>query len=312
MEMKKIHAYIITGVLLVSCAGGIGWHVCRNAQQAKENYAQSVRLLADGEYDEAQSLLEKLPADYQDKDALMRYSLAKQLEDLTDQYKQLQGIPADYSGEMSEVITVYKTEVEGKYQDYREEQARLAEERRQRQAAEEKERKSRIYPSYGTRESVLKYCALGTPTIEKCTDFDHLVARAQYKTYTYGTAGKPNSGKITVRYRFHHSNRFDDYTDYPSYNGYAASGYYFDAEGIRYDFDFEGTKRNTQVSPVKKNTGSAGRSSSSKGSQAGKNSTGSDPYDVYDYDDPEDFYYDWMDDFDGYEDAEDYWEEAQE
>ena len=34
----------------------------------------------------------------------------------------------------------------------------------------------------------------------------------------------------------------------------------------------------------------------------------SDPYDVYDYDDPEDFYYDNEDDFDGYEDAEDYWE----
>lgn len=35
-----------------------------------------------------------------------------------------------------------------------------------------------------------------------------------------------------------------------------------------------------------------------------------DPYDVYDYWDPEDFYYDWEDDFDGYEDAEDYWYEA--
>lgn len=35
-----------------------------------------------------------------------------------------------------------------------------------------------------------------------------------------------------------------------------------------------------------------------------------DLYDVYDYDDPEDFYYDNEDDFDGYEDAEDYWEDA--
>ena len=35
-----------------------------------------------------------------------------------------------------------------------------------------------------------------------------------------------------------------------------------------------------------------------------------DLYDVYDYDDPEDFYYDNKDDFDGYEDAEDYWNEA--
>lgn len=35
-----------------------------------------------------------------------------------------------------------------------------------------------------------------------------------------------------------------------------------------------------------------------------------DPYDVYEYDDPEDFYYDWMEDFWDYEDAEDYWEDA--
>lgn len=34
-----------------------------------------------------------------------------------------------------------------------------------------------------------------------------------------------------------------------------------------------------------------------------------DFYDVYDYDDPEDFYYDNEDDFDSYEDAEDYYDE---
>lgn len=36
----------------------------------------------------------------------------------------------------------------------------------------------------------------------------------------------------------------------------------------------------------------------------------SDLYDVYDYDDPEDFYYDHEDEFEDYEDAEDYFEEA--
>lgn len=38
----------------------------------------------------------------------------------------------------------------------------------------------------------------------------------------------------------------------------------------------------------------------------------SDPYNVYDYDDPEDFYDDNYDDFDGYEDAEDYYDEHME
>ena len=36
-----------------------------------------------------------------------------------------------------------------------------------------------------------------------------------------------------------------------------------------------------------------------------------DMYDVQDYDDPEDFYYDHIDEFDDVQDAEDYWEEAQ-
>ena len=35
-----------------------------------------------------------------------------------------------------------------------------------------------------------------------------------------------------------------------------------------------------------------------------------DPYDVYDYSDPEDFYFDWEDDFEDFEDAEEYWEDA--
>ncbi len=35
-----------------------------------------------------------------------------------------------------------------------------------------------------------------------------------------------------------------------------------------------------------------------------------DQYNVYDYDDPEEFYYDNYDDFDGYEDAETYWDDA--
>ena len=309
--MKTLRVGIITVVLLLFFAGGIGWYTYRNIQQTKENYAQSVQLLENEEYNEALALLEKLPSGDQDKEVLVKYGSARQQGDLTDQYRQIHNVPTDYAGVMSETILAYRTSVESEYQNYQDEQARLAEERRKQQAEEEKERNSKIYPSYGTRESVLKYCALGTPTVEKCRDFDHLVARAQYKTYTYGTTGKPNSGKITVRYRVHHSNRYDDYTDYPSTNGYASSGYYFDADGVRYDFDFEGTKRNTQVSPVKKHTNSTSSSSASSSAATEKGASRSDPYDVYEYDDPEDFYYDWMDDFDGYEDAEDYWEEAQ-
>ena len=46
-----------------------------------------------------------------------------------------------------------------------------------------------------------------------------------------------------------------------------------------------------------------------------KQSVQIDPYDVYDYDDPDDFAEEWAEDFgdgdydDGYDDAYDYWEE---
>ena len=35
-----------------------------------------------------------------------------------------------------------------------------------------------------------------------------------------------------------------------------------------------------------------------------------DPYDVYDHIDPEDFCFEWEDDFEDFEDAEDYWDNA--
>lgn len=44
-------------------------------------------------------------------------------------------------------------------------------------------------------------------------------------------------------------------------------------------------------------------------SSKSSNKKKSDPYDVYDYSDPEDFYYDNYDDFWDYEDAEDYYNE---
>jgi hypothetical protein len=51
-------------------------------------------------------------------------------------------------------------------------------------------------------------------------------------------------------------------------------------------------------------------SSKSKNSYSYTPSYNDDPYNVYDYDDPEDFYYDNEDDFEDYEDAEDYYYDA--
>jgi hypothetical protein len=60
-------------------------------------------------------------------------------------------------------------------------------------------------------------------------------------------------------------------------------------------------------------SGSSSNSSSKSNNYSGYSYTPSyddDPYNVYDYDDPEDFYYDNEDDFEDYEDAEDYYYDA--
>lgn len=66
--------------------------------------------------------------------------------------------------------------------------------------------------------------------------------------------------------------------------------------------------RNGRVSSVVKFEGS---SSTGYANSYRENNNSKDMFDVYDYDDPEDFYYDHIDEFDDIQDAEDYWEEAQ-
>ena len=66
--------------------------------------------------------------------------------------------------------------------------------------------------------------------------------------------------------------------------------------------------RNGRVSSVVQFDGSA---STGYANSYRENNNSKDMFDVYDYDDPEDFYYDHIDEFDDIQDAEDYWEEAQ-
>ena len=63
-----------------------------------------------------------------------------------------------------------------------------------------------------------------------------------------------------------------------------------------------------QDDPYKQSSGSNSSSSSKKSSSSTKKS---DPFHASDYAHPDDFYYDYYDDFWDYEDAEDYWEAHQ-
>ncbi len=72
--------------------------------------------------------------------------------------------------------------------------------------------------------------------------------------------------------------------------------------------------RQSSASSVPSPTPSSKRVTPSAGTARAKNkkSPSADPYDVDQYDDPEDFWEDNEDDFDDFEDAWDYWEENQE
>ena len=69
--------------------------------------------------------------------------------------------------------------------------------------------------------------------------------------------------------------------------------------------------RNGRVSSVVEFVPSTASRKNSYSGNTSRNNTRKDMYDVQDYDDPKDFYYDHADEFDDIQDAEDYWEEAQ-
>lgn len=92
------------------------------------------------------------------------------------------------------------------------------------------------YPFYvGMRESQLEDTVLGKPdSVELCRDFYKLQTRAQSKTYEWESTNDHGWYKVTVRYRKHNSNRFDDYEDLPSDNGYVSSITWSNGDGIQF------------------------------------------------------------------------------
>ena len=70
------------------------------------------------------------------------------------------------------------------------------------------------------------------------------------------------------------------------------------------------TSTSTSINQKENSSKKSQSSSQSRYSNQSKSTSNKDRYNVYDYDNPEDFYEDNYDDFDGYDDAETYWEKA--
>lgn len=96
----------------------------------------------------------------------------------------------------------------------------------------EKKQSAPNLPYLGMREEYLQYTSLGkADSVEKCLDFDSLVARARSKTYEWEKTSEHGWYKITVCYRLHHSHNVDDYEDLPASNGYVSNITYTDENG---------------------------------------------------------------------------------
>ena len=179
-------------------------------------------------------------------------------------------IPKDYSGELSNEIATFKGNFKPQYDEFLEEQKRRDEELK-RELAEIRRKR------YEELKTKIPYEGMDESDIDKTI------------------MGKRHKIDVTSKY---------GYTKYYWYTNSGDIMLIVTCKGGKvtsvsrygwYDFWTEDMK------PIWNGKNSYKKSSSSKKK--------SDPYNVYDYSDPEDFYYDNYDDFWEYEEAEDYFNE---
>lgn len=155
---------IVFGFLVVVTVFYISFFIHQSVTR-QHDYQDAVEFIAKGSYAEAEGILQGLPCSYNDRDVLCSYTSAKLSKGIIERNSFINQIPDNYQGVYSEEIIEYKTQVSKEYEAARLESLKLERQKK----AEEEERKKKLYsgtyPSYGMREDVLKYCALGTPEI---------------------------------------------------------------------------------------------------------------------------------------------------
>ena len=131
-------------------------------------------------------------------------------------------------------------------------------------------------------------CVLANCTSERTDDSEYCFIHA----ISYDKAYVENHKDLVEFYK-----KTED--DASSHNSTSSSGKSSDSSSIKNN----GSSKNNNSSK------SSGKSSGKKSGNSFKNYN-DDPYDVYDYHDPEDFADEWEEDFDDWEDAYEYWEES--
>ncbi len=286
----KIYIVIVLVVIVAMIAGGI----YLNQKSIDNAYNYAITLIQNGSHEGALAELEKanpnllerkefkddikyqkLNEAYKNTVPLYAYALA-QLE-YNDENKSmytvndyLELIPTDYSGELCDEIKTFKGNFKPQYEQFLEEQKRRDEELRLRIEESERQYYAKLktkIPYEGMSETHINKTIMG-----KYHDIDTSSKYGNTKYYW-----KTNSGDIMLIVTCK--------------EGKVTSI-------SRYGWDYYWT---ADLKPIWNGTNpyKNKKSSSSKKKE--------DPYNVNDYSDPEDFYYDNYDDFWEYEEAEDYY-----
>ncbi len=289
----KTKILYISASLLVVCAvicGGMYLH----KKLINDTYKSAISLIQNGAYKEAIEELEKTnqgnlnrevfrdnnmkhlaPDAYKNSIPLYAYALAQLEYNEEDAYlrtvnEYLEHISDDYSGELSGEIETFKWNFKPQYDEF------LAEERRKSEELQRllEESKREYYERLGTK---IPYEGLSEDDINRTVmgKYHKKDTSSQYGYTDY--YWKTNFGEIMLI-------------------ATCKEGKVISVS--RYGWDYFWTKDMQPIWNAKKTYTNKKSSSDTKKK---------DPYNVNDYSDPEDFYYDNYDDFWDYEDAEDYY-----
>lgn len=290
----KTYIAVLAIFACITVASGVFFHY----YTINSTYEQAIELIQSGQYESALKNLEavnrntfdsdefvfdmkyggELSDYYKNSGALYAYALAQKEYNSEGKWMGRIGtvldfIPQSYDGEFSNDIKTFKGYFEIEYENYMAEQRRIAEEREKAIIASYANK----FPYEGMSEAYINCTMMGKADkhINKSNKSDW-----KYDLY-YWNANDGNTMLVVtcINGEVSHISKY-------------GTGYYWTADG----------KPNYNA----KNP----YTSSSYKKKTKKTDKKEDPYDVYEYSDAEDFYYDHEDDFWDYYDAEDYYDDA--
>ncbi|MCD7743834.1 MAG: hypothetical protein LUI13_00830 [Lachnospiraceae bacterium] len=264
--------------------------------EVRETYRQAEELIKQDLYEEADEKLEQIRGlQYTELEidkllSLCEAHMSYDDGDLTSAYETVSSLEMEYAGSAIQTeLDAFKAQVSEEYDLYLEEKAIAESEaqvQREKEAAERAAEKEKSFleslkkkvPYVGLAEEYIGKTALGAPS----STVRHNTEMVNGKAYTANLYDF-KSGNKTI----------------------------FTARCVQGEVIQVWDKRNSTSSGSSSSSSSSGSSSKKGLGGSSGSSSGSDEYNASDYDDPEEFYYDHYDDFDGYEDAEVYWEDSQ-